>query len=68
MTRPQVWDTLQAFASNITGALATRAVLSGMGVGDAEATPLAATITWLLKVCSRRRSLLAYFVPARVRL
>ncbi|KAF0303708.1 RUS1 family protein C16orf58 [Amphibalanus amphitrite] len=45
----QVWDTLQAFASNITGALATRAVLGGMGVGDAEATPLAATITWLLK-------------------
>ena len=48
--RHQVWDTLQAFASNITGALATRALLGGMGVGDAEATPLAATITWLLKV------------------
>ena len=47
---PQAWDTVQAFASNITGALATRAVLGGMGVGDAEATPLAATITWLLKV------------------
>ncbi|XP_037084942.1 LOW QUALITY PROTEIN: RUS family member 1-like [Pollicipes pollicipes] len=45
----QVWDTLQAFCSNITGALATRAVLHGMGVGDADATPLAATITWLLK-------------------
>ena len=46
----QAWDTVQAFASNLTGALATRAVLGGMGVGDAEATPLAATITWLLKV------------------
>ncbi len=30
----QMWDTLQAFASSITGALATEAVLKGAGVGD----------------------------------
>ncbi|XP_013405479.1 RUS1 family protein C16orf58 homolog [Lingula anatina] len=45
----QLWDTLQAFASSITGTLATQAVLKGVGVGDESATPLAATITWLLK-------------------
>ena len=30
----QVWDTLQALASSLTGALATEAVLRGAGVGD----------------------------------
>lgn len=30
----QIWDTLQAFASSMTGALATEAVLKGAGVGD----------------------------------
>jgi len=45
----QVWDTLQAFASSVTGSLATAAVLEGVGVGDAAATPLAATLTWILK-------------------
>ena len=58
----QVWDTLQvttytsssssssqAFASSITGSLATAAVLQEVGVGDAAATPLAATLTWLVK-------------------
>ena len=45
----QLWDTLQAFASSISGTLATQAVLEGIGVGDEEATPLAATITWLLR-------------------
>jgi hypothetical protein len=33
----------------MTGVLATHAVLKGAGVGDAYATPLAATLTWLLK-------------------
>lgn len=42
----QVWDTLQAFASSVSGSLATAAVLGGLGVGDSAATPLAATITW----------------------
>ncbi|XP_045784686.1 RUS family member 1 isoform X2 [Maniola jurtina] len=31
------------------GILATQAVLKGVGVGDTTATPLAATITWVLK-------------------
>ena len=45
----QAWDTLQAFASSISGSLATKAVLEGVGVGDETATSLAATITWLLR-------------------
>jgi hypothetical protein len=40
---------LQAFCSSITGTLATMAVLKGVGVGDSSATPLAATLTWMLK-------------------
>ena len=46
---PQVWDTVQAFCSSITGTLATQAVLKGAGVGDSSATAAGATITWLLK-------------------
>ena len=45
----QFWDTVQAFASSISGSLATAAVLEGVGVGDSEATALAATTTWILK-------------------
>ncbi|XP_036597503.1 RUS family member 1 isoform X1 [Trichosurus vulpecula] len=45
----QLWDTVQAFASSLTGSLATQAVLQGVGVGDAAASVSAATITWLLK-------------------
>ncbi|XP_078009150.1 RUS family member 1 isoform X3 [Phascolarctos cinereus] len=45
----QLWDTVQAFASSLTGSLATQAVLQGVGVGDATASVSAATITWLLK-------------------
>lgn len=45
----QLWDTLQAFCSSITGTLATMAIMKGVGVGDSTATPLAATITWMLK-------------------
>ena len=45
----QAWDTLQAFASSVSGSLATAAVLGGLGVGDSAATTLAATITWILK-------------------
>uniref|UniRef100_A0A8C3S872 Chromosome 16 open reading frame 58 n=1 Tax=Chelydra serpentina TaxID=8475 RepID=A0A8C3S872_CHESE len=39
----------QAFASSITGALATQAVLKGVGVGDQTSTVAAATVTWILK-------------------
>lgn len=45
----QIWDTVQAFCSTITGTFTTRAILKGVGVGNAEATPLAATITWIAK-------------------
>lgn len=45
----QIWDTLQAFCSSITGALAAQAILKGVGVGDENATVLAATMTWLIK-------------------
>ena len=40
---------VQAFCSSITGTLATLAILKGVGVGDSSATPLAATVTWMLK-------------------
>ncbi|KAJ0183894.1 hypothetical protein K1T71_000317 [Dendrolimus kikuchii] len=45
----QIWDTAQAFCSTITGTIATQEVLRGVGVGDTSATPLAATITWVIK-------------------
>ena len=45
----QVWDTVQAFSSSLTGSLATKAVLEGVGVGDSTSTPLAATLSWLIK-------------------
>jgi hypothetical protein len=40
---------LQAFCSYISGTLTTKAVMQGVGVGDAAATPLAATITWIMR-------------------
>lgn len=45
----QIWDTIQAFCSTISGTFTTQAVLKGVGVGNAEATPLAAAITWIAK-------------------
>ncbi|XP_027260275.1 RUS family member 1 isoform X2 [Cricetulus griseus] len=45
----QLWDSVQAFASSLSGSLATQAVLQGLGVGDAKASVSAATSTWLLK-------------------
>lgn len=45
----QIWDTIQAFASSITGTLAAQALLKGVGVGDESATVMAATLTWILK-------------------
>uniref|UniRef100_H3DBS7 RUS family member 1 n=1 Tax=Tetraodon nigroviridis TaxID=99883 RepID=H3DBS7_TETNG len=45
----QFWDTLQAFSSSLSGTLATRASLRGVGVGNQQATVAAATTTWLLK-------------------
>ncbi|OWR44763.1 hypothetical protein KGM_200897 [Danaus plexippus plexippus] len=45
----QIWDTAQAFCSTITGILATQEVFRGVGVGDTNASPLAATVTWVFK-------------------
>ncbi|KAF4528577.1 hypothetical protein B566_EDAN015725 [Ephemera danica] len=45
----QLWDTLQAFCSYLSGTLTTKAIMQGVGVGDATATPLAATITWVMR-------------------
>lgn len=45
----QLWDTLQAFSSSVTGSLATHAVLRGSGVGDSSASVTAATVTWILR-------------------
>uniref|UniRef100_A0A2I3GN48 RUS family member 1 n=1 Tax=Nomascus leucogenys TaxID=61853 RepID=A0A2I3GN48_NOMLE len=45
----QLWDSVQAFASSLSGSLATQAVLLGIGVGNAKATVSAATATWLVK-------------------
>ncbi|XP_061567652.1 RUS1 family protein C16orf58 homolog [Cololabis saira] len=45
----QFWDTMQAFASSLSGTLATQASLKGVGVGNQEATVAAATVTWLLR-------------------
>ncbi|KAM4608176.1 RUS family member 1 [Discoglossus pictus] len=45
----QCWDTLQAFASSVTGSLATQSLLRGSGVGDSTATVAAATVTWILR-------------------
>ncbi|XP_075034812.1 RUS family member 1 [Mixophyes fleayi] len=45
----QLWDTLQAFSSSVTGSLATHSLLRGSGVGDSSATVTAATITWILR-------------------
>ncbi|GAB1292767.1 RUS family member 1 [Apodemus speciosus] len=38
-----------AFASSLSGSLATQAVLQGLGVGNAKASVSAATSTWLVK-------------------
>ncbi|OAT06357.1 DUF647 domain-containing protein [Blastomyces gilchristii SLH14081] len=40
----QIYDSLQAFSSSIAGLLASRAVLQGVGVGDASASPTVALL------------------------
>lgn len=40
----QIYDSLQAFSSSIAGLLASRAVLQGVGVGDASASPTSALL------------------------
>ncbi|VDM27051.1 unnamed protein product [Hydatigera taeniaeformis] len=48
----QVWDTVQAISSSIIGALAGQAILVGVGVGDGNASVLAASLTWIFKGAS----------------
>ncbi|XP_052746797.1 RUS family member 1 [Bicyclus anynana] len=45
----QIYDCLQAACSTIIGIIAAQAVLKGVGVGNVQATALAATITWITK-------------------
>ena len=45
----QILDTIQAFCSSISGALAARAIFESIGVGDESATVYGATFTWLIK-------------------
>eukprot|EP00029_Vermamoeba_vermiformis_P013268 TRINITY_DN8185_c0_g1_i1.p1 TRINITY_DN8185_c0_g1~~TRINITY_DN8185_c0_g1_i1.p1 ORF type:complete len:404 (+),score=43.87 TRINITY_DN8185_c0_g1_i1:152-1363(+) len=45
----QIWDSIQALCSSLTGTLATRAILVGAGVGEAEADPTAAAVQYILK-------------------
>ncbi|KAK7084566.1 hypothetical protein SK128_005218 [Halocaridina rubra] len=56
----QFWDSSQAFCSNLAGALSLQATLIGLGVGESSATPLAATLTWLLKDGSGMVSSIAF--------
>ncbi|XP_075220799.1 RUS family member 1 isoform X2 [Lycorma delicatula] len=45
----QLWDSIQAFCSTLSGTLTTQAIMKGVGVGDTNTTPLSAAITWILK-------------------
>ncbi|EFO20648.1 hypothetical protein LOAG_07840 [Loa loa] len=45
----QIWDTIQAFASSMSSALATEAILRGVGVGNETASTMAAAVAWLLR-------------------
>ena len=47
--RYQCWDSLQALCSYLRSVLTMQSVLTGVGVGSAEASTLAATISWFLK-------------------
>lgn len=47
--RYQIYDSLQAFASSIAGLLSSRAVLVGVGVGDAAANPTTALLLSVLQ-------------------
>lgn len=45
----QFWDSVQALSSYLRSVLTTRSVLAGAGVGSADATPMAAALTWILR-------------------
>ncbi|KAB8230700.1 RUS1 family protein [Aspergillus alliaceus] len=50
----QIFDSLQAFSSSIAGLLSSRAVLQGVGVGNADASPTAALLLHILQDSSGR--------------
>eukprot|EP01116_Phalansterium_solitarium_P023397 TRINITY_DN816_c0_g2_i2.p1 TRINITY_DN816_c0_g2~~TRINITY_DN816_c0_g2_i2.p1 ORF type:complete len:498 (+),score=99.17 TRINITY_DN816_c0_g2_i2:1093-2586(+) len=45
----QVWDSLQAMCSSVTGVLSTQALLIGFGVGNSGASAATATVQWLVR-------------------
>jgi hypothetical protein len=45
----QVWDGIQGLCSYWRGVVATKAVLQGAGVGNAQATALSAAVQWALR-------------------
>jgi Vitamin B6 photo-protection and homoeostasis len=47
--RYQLFDSLQALCSTLSGLLATRAVLEGLGVGRAEANVSSAVANWIIR-------------------
>ncbi|KAJ5364340.1 uncharacterized protein N7496_010053 [Penicillium cataractarum] len=50
----QIFDSLQAFCSSIAGLLSSRAVLQGVGVGNADASPTSALLLHILQDTSGR--------------
>ncbi|KAL3472796.1 vitamin B6 photo-protection and homoeostasis-domain-containing protein [Aspergillus californicus] len=50
----QIYDSLQAFSSSIAGLLSSRAVLQGVGVGNANASPTSALLLHILQDTSGR--------------
>ncbi|KAL2828690.1 vitamin B6 photo-protection and homoeostasis-domain-containing protein [Aspergillus cavernicola] len=50
----QIFDSLQAFSSSIAGLLSSRAVLQGVGVGNANASPTSALLLHILQDTSGR--------------
>ncbi|EME44750.1 hypothetical protein DOTSEDRAFT_130464 [Dothistroma septosporum NZE10] len=50
----QIYDSLQAFSSSIASLLASRAVLSSVGVGDADASPTAAILLSIFQTSAGR--------------
>lgn len=45
----QIWDTVQAICSYVRGMLSTQAMLAGIGVGSATATPAAAIVQFFFR-------------------
>ncbi len=46
----QIWDSLQALFSSVSGTLAAHATFEGLGVGEQSASVSGATFVWMLKM------------------